>query len=156
MPFAVTRTPCGEDPRGPCVGTNYRQGNGCAPWRLWIQSNGALPPFDFLITGLLLQQNSSDETGVFFDAISIPPLMNVVRYLAITHALGAPPVIHIQLGLVLRPAVGFDHQGFIDILGPDPVIDWPSVNVAPTAGPDLVPNIVTTKIVAWNRTLPTY
>ena|SRR3990172_6338161 len=156
MPFAVTRTPCGADPRSPCTGTNYRLGTGCSPWRIFAQTSGALPPFDFLNSGRLLQQVNSTYIQAVFEDASPPPLIVLVRLVSILRPVGPPDDYIVRFIFNVAATMPLQENGFTELLAPDPVTDWPAIQTGPVSGPPLIPNPMTFKIVAWNRDLPTY
>lgn len=145
------KLPRGDDPRSPCFCSSGCNRGTLRPWKYFLWTSGALPPFDLLNQGVLLTFSGESDPSGPCDWKAQPDVGDLIWHIHITLDTDPQPKWHLRLTV---DAPGFPeryHHG-VDSLETDCGKDlvWPPCDHCTTPEPGLIPNTVTATAVAWN------
>lgn len=153
MPFGVSKWPLPCDPRNPCFCLIGYAAGAVPPYKFFVQTTGALPPFERMNDGLLLTfEFDAGNECVYVGTIGLPAL--VVDIFA--KALSVPPYDPAPASTlrwtltITATATATTQIGTAEARLPDPVGQPPSILTLPAAGPNLIPNPVVILPRPWD------
>lgn len=153
MAFGVTKWPLPCDPRGACFCLLGYAAGAVPPWKFFLKTTGALPPFQQMNTGLIVTFELEDPTECFYIGTIGPPALFVD--LRTEHLSDPPydpaPAATLRWKLELIATVSGDRQiGQEEARLPAPIGQPPAISTLPVAGPNLLPNPVSIEPRAWD------
>lgn len=153
MPFGVTKWPAPCDPRDACFCLLGYAAGAVPPWKFFVRTTGALPPFQQMNVGVLLTFELESPTECFYIGTQGPPALFIdfrTEHLGVP-PYGPPPAATLRWKLsVLATATGEQQDGQAEARLPDPIGQPPAISTLPAAGPNLIPNPVSIEPKAWD------